>query len=104
MQRPRVPRPPPQADDDAPKKGKEKRSWDEGESKNASSGKGKVELAFLALALTLNPRPKLDTEPTQVEHGILPPTLPLSRPVSTFRTRRRGGRAATLRDLGCKPV
>ena len=39
-----MPRPVPQADDDAPKKGKEKRSWDEGESKKASTGKGKVEL------------------------------------------------------------
>jgi len=35
-----------EADDDAPKKGKEKRSWDEGESKKASTGKGKVELDF----------------------------------------------------------
>ena len=52
-QRSRVPRATPQADDDAPKKGKEKRSWDEGESKKASTGKGKVELNFLPLTLTL---------------------------------------------------
>ena len=87
MQRPRLPRSPPQADDDAPKKGKEKRSWDEGESK--SSGKGKVELAFLTLALTLNSSPNPDTDPTLVEHGILPPTLPLSRQRPPPRRRRR---------------
>ena len=50
-----TPRPAPQADDDAPKKGKEKRSWDEGEPKKTSTGKGKVELGII----TLTPTPTL---------------------------------------------
>ena len=61
------------------------------EERELGQGQGRARLP--SPDLTLNPSPNPDTEPTQVEHGILPPTLPLSRPVSTFRTRRRGGRA-----------
>jgi len=64
-----------EADDDAPKKGKEKRSWDEGESKTPGSGKGKgsgkegkVELDFSnkderrATARVFKPASKLDLD------------------------------------------
>ena len=58
----------PQADDDAPKKGKEKRSWDEGESRKTSSAKGKVNLDFsnkdekATSARVFKPSSKLDLD------------------------------------------